>query len=119
MPSGEGTIMADVDHLVQQLKATLDAVGNALVEGGLDDLVAAETQLAALVSGLGQAMESGALTAIPSEIDAALDALRRCQRLGSSFETLSGRWLETGEASYDRSGRAAGLAAASTLNTRV
>ena len=60
----------------------------------------------------------------PSEVDAALTALRRCQRLGDSFNEVGASWFELGSGqAYTRTGRSpvsttlAGRTA--TFDTRV
>jgi hypothetical protein len=103
----------DVAALVRELRATLDQIGDALVNGSLDDLIATESRLAGIAGSLGpgtfsQAMSAGAFspTVPPSEVDAALLALRRCQRLGDSFNEVGASWFEvsSGQA-YTRAGR--------------
>jgi hypothetical protein len=53
-------------------------------------------------------MSVGALSpaVAPSEVDAALTALRRCQRLGDSFNEVGASWFELGSGqAYSRAGR--------------
>jgi hypothetical protein len=103
----------DVAALVRELRATLDQIGDALVNGSFDDLVATESRLAGLAGtfgagGFGQAMSADALSPAvqPSEVDAALTALRRCQRLGDSFNEVGASWFEVGSGqAYTRTGR--------------
>jgi hypothetical protein len=103
----------DVAALVRELRATLDQIGDALVNGSLDDLIATESRLAGLAGsfgpgGLGHAAIGGALSPAvpPSELDAALTALRRCQRLGDSFSEVGTSWFEVGSGqAYTRTGR--------------
>ena len=114
MESGE-TFPAkpDVAALVRELRATLDQIGDALVNGSLDDLIATESRLAGLAGsfgpgGFGRAITDGALfpPVPPSELDAALTALRRCQRLGDSFNEVGASWFEVGSGqAYTRTGR--------------
>lgn len=102
-----------VAALVRELRATLDQIGDALVNGSLDDLIATESRLAGIAGFLGpggfdQAMSVGALSpaVAPSEVDAALTALRRCQRLGDSFNEVGASWFELGSGqAYSRAGR--------------
>ena len=114
MTSGEeGPLKPDVAALVRELRATLDQIGDALVNGSLDDLIATESRLAGIAGffgpgTLGQAMSAGALSPVlpPSEVDAALSALRRCQRLGDSFNEVGASWFEVGSGqAYTRAGR--------------
>lgn len=105
----------DVAALVRELRATLDQIGDALVNGSLDDLIATESRLAGIAGafgagGLSQAMSmsASALSPVvpPSEVDAALSALRRCQRLGDSFNEVGASWFEVGSGqAYTRAGR--------------
>jgi hypothetical protein len=103
----------DVAALVRELRATLDQIGDALVNGSLDDLIATESRLAGIAgtfgdSGFGQAASADALfpAVPPSEVDAALSALRRCQRLGDSFNEVGASWFEVGSGqAYTRAGR--------------
>jgi len=103
----------DVAALVRELRATLDQIGDALVNGSLDDLIATESRLAGIAGtfgsgGFGQAMSANAISAAvpPSEVDAALSALRRCQRLGDSFNEVGASWFEVGGGqAYTRAGR--------------
>jgi hypothetical protein len=102
----------DVATLVRELRATLDQIGDALVNGAFDDLIATESRLAGIVGGFSQVLEDGGrATAAPSELDAALIALRRCQRLGESFADVGTSWFAAGDPNgYTRSGRSqAGL----------
>jgi hypothetical protein len=104
---------SDVAALVRELRATLDQIGDALVNGSLDDLIATESRLAGIAGLLGpgnfsQAMSASALSPVvpPSEVDAALTALRRCQRLGDSFNEVGASWFEVGSGqAYTRAGR--------------
>ena len=116
----------DVATLVRELRATLDQIGDALVNGHYDDLITTESRLAGVVSGFTVALADGTIQRpASSELDAALTALRRCQRLGATFTELGGAWLAAGNphaGAYDRSGRAQGQsssAAATTLHTRA
>jgi hypothetical protein len=112
--SGE-TISAkpDVAALVRELRATLDQIGDALVNGSLDDLIATESRLAGIAGFLGpgslsQAMHEHVISPAvqASEVDAALTALRRCQRLGNSFNEVGASWFEVGSGqAYTRTGR--------------
>ena len=97
----------DVAALVRELRATLDQIGDALVNGSFDDLIATESRLAGLAGGCGQVMTASALSPAvpPSEVDAALTALRRCQRLGDSFNEVGASWFELGGQAYTRTGR--------------
>ena len=114
MESGQTIpVKPDVAALVRELRATLDQIGDALVNGSLDDLIATESRLAGIAGLLGpgvfgQAMSAGALSPVvpPSEVDAALSALRRCQRLGDSFNEVGASWFEVGSGqAYTRAGR--------------
>ena len=113
MTTGEElTQKPDVAALVRELRATLDQIGDALVNGSFDDLIATESRLAGIAGSLGpgtfsQAMSASALSpAVPSEVDAALTALRRCQRLGDSFNEVGASWFEVGSGqAYTRAGR--------------
>ena len=101
----------DVTTLVLELRATLDHIGDALVNGAFDDLIATESRLAGIVGGFGLVLGDGAsATAAPSELDEALKALRRCQRLGANFTELRASelhtvWPNAAAGSYDRAGR--------------
>ena len=114
MTTGEEIpLKPDVAALVRELRATLDQIGDALVNGSFDDLVATESRLAGIAgtfgtSGFDQAMSASALSPAvpPSEVDAALTALRRCQRLGDSFNEVGASWFEAGGGqAYTRAGR--------------
>ena len=98
----------DVAALVRELRATLDQIGDALVNGSFDDLIATESRLAGMAGTFSQAMSAGVLSPAvpPSEVDAALAALRRCQRLGDSFNEVGASWFEVGSGqAYTRAGR--------------
>ena len=108
----------DVAALVRELRATLDQIGDALINGSFDDLIATESRLAGIAGSFGagafgaggfsQAMSANALSPAgpPSELDAALSALRRCQRLGDSFNEVGASWFEVGSGrAYTRTGR--------------
>lgn len=98
----------DVASLVRELRATLDQIGDALVSGAFDDLIATESRLAGIAGGFSLVLGAGQVPPTPpSELDAALTALRRCQRLGSSFSEVGTSWIGAGDANaYTRSGRA-------------
>jgi hypothetical protein len=118
------TAKPDVASLVRELRATLDHIGDALVSGRYDDLITTESRLAGVVSGLAVASADGPVERpLTSELDDALTALRRCQKLGDTFTDLGESWLNVGvthpyAGAYDRSGRSHGQAS-STLETRV
>ena len=103
----------DVAALVRELRATLDQIGDALVNGSFDDLVATESRLAGIAGTFGSGgfeneLSANALSPMPSsfELDAALSALRRCQRLGDSFNEVGASWFEAGNGqAYTRAGR--------------
>jgi hypothetical protein len=121
----------DVAALVRELRATLDQIGDALVNGSFDDLIATESRLAGMAGtfgagGFGRAVHESVLSPAvpPSELDAALSALRRCKRLGDSFNEVGASWFEVGSGqAYTRTGRSpvsttlAGRTA--TFDTRV
>jgi hypothetical protein len=121
------TAKPDVATLVRELRATLDHIGDALVDGRYDDLITTESRLAGVVSGFAVAFTEGAVPRPPfAELDDALVALRRCQRLGANLTELSRPWLVAGNpaaGSYDRSGHAQGQpyghAPNTTLQTRA
>ena len=125
------TAKPDVASLVRELRATLDHIGDALVTGRYDDLITTESRLAGVVSGFAVAFSSSPAAAadgqgqrpLASELNDALTALRRCQKLGDTFTDLGESWLNVGvthpyAGAYDRSGRSHGQAS-STLETRV
>jgi hypothetical protein len=130
------TAKPDVATLVRELRATLDHIGDALVNGRYDDLITTESRLAGVVSGF-TASFPGSFTDGPSvgstiprppvaDIDDALTALRRCQRLGANLHELSTPWLVAGNpaaGAYDRSGHAHGQrygqSPSTTLQTRA
>ena len=121
------TAKPDVAALVRELRATLDHIGDALVTGRYDDLITTESRLAGVVSGFAVAFSTapdGQLQRpLASELDDALTALRRCQKLGDTFTDLGESWLNVGvthpyAGAYDRSGRSHGQASP-TLETRV
>ena len=109
----ESPVKPDVAALVRELRATLDQIGDALVNGSFDDLIATESRLAGIAGtfgarSFGQAINEGVLSPAvpPSEVDAALTALRRCQRLGDSFNEVGASWFEVGSGqAYTRAGR--------------
>jgi hypothetical protein len=119
------TAKPDVATLVQELRATLDHIGDALVNGSFDDLIATESRLAGIVSGFNAALihETSAVPlASPSELDHALSALRRCQKLGGTFTELGAAWMAVGHpraGAYDRSGRAQAQDSSTTIHTRA
>lgn len=117
------TATPDVATLVRELRATLDHIGDALVTGRYDDLITTESRLAAVVSGFAHASAAGPIPRpAVSELEDALTALRRCQRLGTTFTDMSGTWLSAGHPhsnAYDRAGRAQAQASATTLETRA
>ena len=56
----------DVAALVRELRATLDQIGDALVNGSFDDLIATESRLAGMAGTFSQAMSAGVLSpAVP------------------------------------------------------
>lgn len=121
------TAKPDVASLVRELRATLDHIGDALVSGRYDDLITTESRLAGVVSGFAVAFSSSpdgqVQRPLASELDDALTALRRCQKLGDTFTDLGESWLNVGvthpyAGAYDRSGRSHGQASP-TLETRV
>ena len=124
------TAKPDVASLVRELRATLDHIGDALVSGRYDDLITTESRLAGVVSGFAVAFAPSNASAdgqlqrpLASELNDALTALRRCQKLGDTFTDLGESWLNVGvthpyAGAYDRSGRSHGQAS-STLETRV
>ena len=124
------TAKPDVASLVRELRATLDHIGDALVTGRYDDLITTESRLAGVVSGFAVAFSPSNASAdgqlqrpLASELNDALTALRRCQKLGDTFTDLGESWLNVGvthpyAGAYDRSGRSHGQAS-STLETRV
>jgi hypothetical protein len=118
------TANPDVATLVRELRATLDHIGDALVSGRYDDLITTESRLAGVVSGFAVAFTDGPIPRpIASELDDALTALRRCQKLGDTFTDLGQSWLNVGAAhpqasGYDRSGRSHGQASP-TMETRA
>lgn len=102
------TTKPDVATLVRELRATLDQIGDALVNGAFDDLVTTESRLSGIVGGFNQVLADGVPTTAPpfSELEAALAGLRRCQRLGQSFEEAGTSWFTAGDPNgYTRSGR--------------
>jgi hypothetical protein len=117
------TAKPDVATLVRELRATLDHIGDALVNGRYDDLITTESRLASVVSHFAEASAAGPIPRpIASELEDALTALRRCQRLGANFTDLSTAWLAAGHPhsnAYDRAGRAHAQASATTLETRA
>ena len=126
MTTGDDPMKPDVAALVRELRATLDQIGDALVNGSFDDLIATESRLAGLAGDIGQSASAGVPfpAVLPSEVDAALTALRRCQRLGDSFHEVGTSWFELGSGqAYTRTGRSpvsttlAGRTA--TFDTRV
>jgi hypothetical protein len=118
------TAKPDVATLVRELRATLDHIGDALVTGRYDDLITTESRLAGVVSGFAVAFTDGRVQRpLASELEEALTALRRCQKLGGDFTEIGESWLNVGVAhphvgGYDRSGRSNGQAS-STLETRA
>ncbi len=111
----------DVTTLVLELRAMLDHIGDALVNGSFDELIATESRLAGIVGGFSHVIgESGLPATAPSEVDEALAALRRCQRLGASFTDMRTSWAGA-SGSYDRAGRSQGPAGApqTIINARV
>jgi hypothetical protein len=117
------TATPDVATLVRELRATLDHIGDALVNGRYDDLISTESRLASVVSGFAIASATGPLPRpVATELEDALASLRRCQRLGANFTDMSGTWLHAGHPhsnAYDRAGRAHAQASATTLETRA
>jgi hypothetical protein len=107
--TGEVSAKPDVAALVRELRATLDQIGDAMVNGSFDDLIATESRLAGIAGTFGQVMTTSEMhsPAVPqSEVDAALSALRRCQRLGGSFHETGASWFEVGSGqAYTRTGR--------------
>jgi hypothetical protein len=117
------TAKPDVATLVRELRATLDHIGDALVSGRYDDLITTESRLAGVVSGFAVAFANGHVQRpLASELDDALTALRRCQKLGTTFTDLGDAWLNAGlprAGAYDRSGRSHGQSSSTTLETRA
>jgi prepilin-type processing-associated H-X9-DG protein len=117
------TAKPDVATLVRELRATLDHIGDALVSGRYDDLISTESRLAGVVSGFAVAFADGHVDRpLAAELDDALTALRRCQKLGTTFTDLGETWLNVGHphaGAYDRSGRSHGHTSAMTLETRA
>jgi hypothetical protein len=117
------TATPDVATLVRELRATLDHIGDALVTGRYDDLITTESRLAGVVSGFAIAFAEGtAPRVVASELDDALIALRRCQKLGTTFTELGLPWLAAGAPhanAYDRAGHTRAHASSTTLETRA
>jgi hypothetical protein len=119
------TSKPDVATLVQELRATLDHIGDALVNGSFDDLIATESRLAGIVSGFNTTLVHGNSPLPPvsrSELDDALSALRRCQKLGATFSDLGAAWMAVGHpraGAYDRSGRTQAQDSSTTIHTRA
>lgn len=97
------TSTAGLTELVQELRSTLDAIGDGLIEGLPERLLESESRLAELVALL--ARVSPDIQTLPDREDllAARAALRRCETLGRSVRAL-GDVYATASGGYDRSG---------------
>jgi hypothetical protein len=109
--------------VVSDVRRLLDAIGDALVEGQVDALLAVERELGAAVHRLA-ALEAGVAASdrgtVRAEIEAARGALTRCRRLGSMLERLALSALsdQPRSGAYTRTGRAAPLSPIVTLEAR-
>jgi hypothetical protein len=113
------TSNAGLGALVQELRATLEAISLGLVEGLPDRLLDAEPRLADVAARLAILPPSDVESLRP-ELVAAQAALRRCERLGATVVSL-GDVYATRHA-YGRSGHFAHIAtsdAAGVLQARV
>lgn len=116
--------LADVVSRVRQL---LDGIGDALVAGRVDHLLATEAALADAVDTLSRLpasiSSSHDLTArepLRAELCACRVALARCRRLGASLQALASATLVADGRSggYTREGEAAVIAPARHLEAR-
>jgi hypothetical protein len=109
-----------------RLHAALVTLGDGLVRGSAADLIAAETELSAIVRDLPALVEATRASRRHSDsgytalIQATQDALRRARTLGRNVELTFREAEETGGrlASYGRSGAGALVAPPGALNAR-
>jgi hypothetical protein len=107
-----------LSDLVHDLRATLEAISEGLVEGLSDRLLDAEPRLAELAARLQTAPLDAAHAPPRDEILAAQAALRRCQHLGATIRSLGEIYATSNAAAYDRSGRHHAAEAAGVLQAR-
>ena len=118
--------MSDRDHLEAacRLRAALDRTGDALVAARLDDLLAAERELADSVAAWPTltAIDGGRRTPLRAEMDRLRASLARCRRLGATLAAVAGASAGPGWArDYDRRGteRPPAVRGGLTLEARV
>lgn len=107
-----------LSELVHDLRATLEAISEGLVEGLSERLLDAEPRLAELAARLQTAPVDAASVPPRDELLAAQGALRRCQHLGATIRSLGELYATTNGAAYDRSGRHHPSEAAGVLQAR-
>jgi hypothetical protein len=92
-----------LSDLVHDLRTTLEAISEGLVEGLPDRLLDAEPRLAEIAARLAGSRLDPATTTIPREdVLAARAALQRCEQLGATIRTLGEVYAAGG--GYDRHG---------------
>jgi hypothetical protein len=101
--------MSDRDHLeaARRLRAALDRTGDALLAARLDDLLAAERELADPRAAwpAGTAIGGDHRAPLAAETDRLRASLARCRRLGATLAAIAGASAGPGWArDYDRRG---------------
>jgi hypothetical protein len=107
-----------LSDLVHDLRATLEAISEGLVEGLSDRLLDAEPRLAELAARLQRTPLDASPIPARDALLAAQAALRRCQHLGATIRSLGELYATSNAAAYDRSGRHHAVEAAGVLQTR-
>ena len=103
-------------ELVQELRATLEAISLGLVEGLPDRLLEAEPRLAHIAARFAALPPTEVATLRP-ELIAAQAAIRRCERLGRTVLALND--VYAARHGYGRSGHFTATDAAGVLQARV
>jgi hypothetical protein len=107
-----------LSDLVHDLRTTLEAISEGLVEGLSERLLEAEPRLAEIAARLAAAPLDPASTPPRDELLAAQAVLHRCQHLGATIRSLGEIYASATAAGYDRSGRHHSTDAAGVLQAR-
>jgi hypothetical protein len=110
------TSNAALGELVQELRTTLEAISQGLVEGLPDRLLETEPRLAEIAARFAS-LPPGDAAALRPELKAAQAAIRRCERLGSTVFALNDVYAS--QHGYGPSGHFMASDAAGVLKARV
>jgi len=103
-------------ELVRELRATLEAISQGLIEGLPERLIETEPRLAEIAARFATLPPTEA-EALRPELKAAQAAIRRCERLGSTVFALNDVYAT--RQGYGRSGHFTTSDAAGVLKARV